>query len=204
MLSYVEYLNLPTTMAIIIIAIFLILQLIGELLEVKGKAVPEFVKVRKYFARRKMEREVIRKMPDILENVQELLDDVRSHYSEDNIMKRDKWIEDVNCKLKKNDELFEELNKKLDMNRGDLINLIIDNKRDAIINFAYVVADESTFVTREQYNRIFKMYKEYEKIIKDNKLTNGEIDVAYRIINESYEHRMKTHTFGENLRGYDI
>lgn len=204
MLSYVEYLNLPTAMAVVLIALFLILQLIGEILEVKGRAVPEFIKIRKYFARRKMEREVIRKMPDILENVQILLDDVRSHYSEDNIMKRDKWIEDVNCKLKKNDELFEELNKKLDMNRGDLINLIIDNKRDAIINFAYVVADEDTFVTREQYNRIFKMYKEYERIIKDNKLTNGEIDVAYRIINESYEHRMKTHTFGENLRGYDI
>ena len=204
MLSYVEYLNLPTAMAIALIVLFLILQLIGEILEVKGRAVPEFIKIRKYFARRKMEREVIQKMPDILENVQILLDDVRSHYSEDNIMKRDKWIEDVNCKLKKNDELFEELNKKLDMNRGDLINLIIDNKRDAIINFAYVVADEDTFVTREQYNRIFKMYKEYERIIKDNKLTNGEIDVAYRIINESYEHRMKTHTFGENLRGYDI
>lgn len=204
MLSYVEYLNLPTAMAVVLIALFLILQLIGEILEVKGRAVPEFIKIRKYFARRKMEREVIQKMPDILENVQILLDDVRSHYSEDNIMKRDKWIEDVNCKLKKNDELFEELNKKLDMNRGDLINLIIDNKRDAIINFAYVVADEDTFVTREQYNRIFKMYKEYERIIKDNKLTNGEIDVAYRIINESYEHRMKTHTFGENLRGYDI
>jgi flagellin-specific chaperone FliS len=204
MLSYVEYLNLPTAMAVALIALFLILQLIGEVLEVKGRAVPEFIKIRKYFARRKMEREVIQKMPDILENVQTLLDDVRSHYSEDNIMKRDKWIEDVNCKLKKNDELFEELNKKLDMNRGDLINLIIDNKRDTIINFAYVVADEDTFVTREQYNRIFKMYKEYEKIIKDNKLTNGEIDVAYRIINESYEHRMKTHTFGENLRGYDI
>lgn len=204
MLSYVEYLNLPTTVAIILIAIFLAIQLVGELLEVKGRAVPEFVKIRKYFARRKMEREVIQKMPEVLENVQELLDDVRSHYNEDNIMKRDKWIEGVNCKLKKNDELFEELNKKLDMNRGDLIELIIDNKRDAIINFAYIVADEDTFVTREQYNRIFKMYKEYERIIKDNKLTNGEIDVAYRIINESYENRMKNHTFGENIRGYDI
>lgn len=204
MLSYVEYLNLPTTVAIILIAIFLVIQLVGELLEVKGRAVPEFVKIRKYFARRKMEREVIQKMPEVLESVQELLDDVRFHYSEDNIMKRDKWIEGVNCKLKKNDELFEELNKKLDMNRGDLIELIIDNKRDAIINFAYIVADEDTFVTREQYNRIFKMYKEYERIIKDNKLTNGEIDVAYRIINESYENRMKNHTFGENIRGYDI
>lgn len=204
MLSYVEYLNLPTTVAIILIAAFLAIQLVGELLEVKGRAVPEFVKIRKYFARRKMEREVIQKMPEVLGSVQELLDDVRSHYSEDNIMKRDKWIEGVNCKLKKNDELFEELNKKLDMNRGDLIELIIDNKRDAIINFAYIVADEDTFVTREQYNRIFKMYKEYEKIIKDNKLTNGEIDVAYRIINESYENRMKNHTFGENIRGYDI
>lgn len=204
MLSYIEYLNLPTFAAIILVALFLVLQLIGEILEVKGRAVPEFVKIRKYFARRRMEREAIKNMPETLKNVQALLDEVNSHYTQDNIMMRDKWIEKVNCKLEQNDELFSELSKKLDMNREDIIDFIIDNKRSAIINFAYIAADEDAFITREQYNRIFKTYKEYEDIIKANNRTNGEIDVAYRIINESYEHRMKTHTFGENLRGYDI
>lgn len=204
MLSYIEYLNLPTFAAIVLVALFLVLQLIGEILEVKGRAVPEFVKIRKYFARRRMEREAIKNMPETLKNVQALLDEVNSHYTQDNIMMRDKWIEKVNCKLEQNDELFSELSKKLDMNREDIIDFIIDNKRSAIINFAYIAADENAFITREQYNRIFKTYKEYEDIIKANNRTNGEIDVAYRIINESYEYRMKTHTFGENLRGYDI
>lgn len=33
-------------------------------------------------------------------------------------------------------------------------------------------------------------------------MTNGEIDIAYHIINESYEQRLKLHSFIEDVRGY--
>ena len=58
MLSYIEYLGLPSTIAIGLVIVFFALQIIGEILEFKGKAVPEFLKVRKYFARKKEEREI--------------------------------------------------------------------------------------------------------------------------------------------------
>ena len=47
MLDYIEYLNIPVKVAIVLIGAFLIMQLVGEILEFKGKVVPEFVKVRK-------------------------------------------------------------------------------------------------------------------------------------------------------------
>lgn len=53
MIDYVEYINIPTKVAIAVIALFFIMQLVGEFLEFKGKVVPEFVKIRKIFARRK-------------------------------------------------------------------------------------------------------------------------------------------------------
>lgn len=59
-------------------------------------------------------------------------------------------------------------------------------------------------VTREQFNRVFKLYAEYEEIIEANGLTNGEVDIAYRIIKESYETHMRNHTFVEDALGYDV
>jgi hypothetical protein len=57
-------------------------------------------------------------------------------------------------------------------------------------------------VTREQFNRIFKQHEEYEDIIKANGIKNGEVDIAYRIISESYETHMRNHSFIEDIRGY--
>ena len=56
MINYIEYLNIPVRVAIIVVAIFFILQVIGELLEFKGKVVPEYIKIRKYFTRKKQEK----------------------------------------------------------------------------------------------------------------------------------------------------
>lgn len=221
MLGYIEYLNLPIKVAIGIVAAFLTMQVVGEFLEFKGKVVPEFVKTRKYFARKKKEREALSKAVELLEKYEEtvqtleevksLLNDIGQHYSKDNIAMRDGWMKEVNehivdseKKRSEQDALMRELNKKLDKNNADTLAILIDNKRSEIIRFASTVVDEKCLVTREQYNRIFKMHKDYETIIKENGLTNGEIDIAYRIIIESYENHMKNHSFIEETRGYDI
>ena len=75
-------------------------------------------------------------------------------------------------------------------------------ERNAIISFASLVIDESKPVTREQFNRIFKVHQEYESIIESNGMTNGEVDIALSIIKESYEKHMRNHTFVEGARGY--
>ena len=57
MISFVEYLNIPVKIALIIIGIFFVIQVIGEILEFKGKVVPEIIKVRKYFQRKRREKQ---------------------------------------------------------------------------------------------------------------------------------------------------
>ena len=57
-------------------------------------------------------------------------------------------------------------------------------------------------MSREEFNRIFKVHTKYEKFLKERGLTNGEVDIAIRIIEESYKQHMKNHTFIEDLRGY--
>ena len=202
MIDYVEYINIPTKVAIAVIALFFIMQLVGEFLEVKGKVVPEFVKIRKIFARRKKERLMMQKMEKTLDQVQLTLDDLNRHYSTDNIHMRDEWIKRVNTKLEQYDISMAELDRKLDKNNSDTLSILIDNKRNAIISFASLVIDENKPVTREQFNRIFKLYQEYEAIIQSNGMKNGEVDIAIRIIREAYENHMRSHTFIEDVRGY--
>lgn len=202
MLNYIEYLNVPSQIAIALIAVLFVLQLIGEFLNFKGKAVPEIMSIRKYFARKKSERKVIRELPDTIQDLKNIVNNIDKHYNADNISMRDKWIDSVNNKLMLEDKLVRELDKKLDEANKDIVSILVDNKRDTIIDFASRVSNSSVLVTKEQFNRIFKLYKEYEDLISKNGLTNGEVDIAYRIIVESYEEHLSNHTFIEDTRGW--
>ena len=207
MINYIEYLGLPVTVGIVIIGIVLVMQLAGEILEFKGKVVPEFMKVRKIFSRRKKER---KETSQTLREVQKLLGEVNAHYSEDNISKRNAWMEWVNERAKVYDESIVEISKNLSNvtealrdNTKLTEEMFIQSSRDRIIDFATKVANENAPVSREEFNRIFKVYDKYEKYLEDHKMTNGEIDIAYRIIKDSYEKHMRSHSFIEDVRGYN-
>lgn len=202
MLNYIEYLNVPSQIAIALIAVLFVLQLIGEFLNFKGKAVPEIMSIRKYFARKKSERKVIRELPNTIQDLKNIVNNIDKHYNADNISMRDKWIDSVNNKLIMEDKLVRDLDKKLDEANKDIVSILVDNKRDTIIDFASRVSNSSVLVTKEQFNRVFKLYKEYEDLISKNGLTNGEVDIAYRIIVESYEEHLSNHTFIEDTRGW--
>lgn len=208
MLGYIEYLNVPTKIALVIVAAFFVMQIIGESLEFKGKVVPEFLKIRKYFNRKKTEKI---DAAQTLKEVKQLLNDVNRHYSADNITKRDDWMNWVNNRAVVYDNSIIEIGKKLsDVTQALKDNtkmteeMFIQNSRDRIIDFATKAGSEDAVVSREEFNRIFKVYDKYEDFLEDRGLTNGEIDIAYQIIKESYEKHMRQHSFVEDIRGYDI
>ena len=202
MINYLEYLNTPTKVGAAIILAFLVMQIIGELLEFKGKVVPEFVKIRKIFIRKNQEKAQIN---DTLRQVQVLLNDVNQHYSVDNITKRDKWMQWVNERAVVYDASVAELTALKDALRSNnelTLDLYININRNRIIDFASKIANDSVVVSREEFNRIFKTYTEYEEILEKHNKTNGEVDVAISIIKDSYTSHMKNHSFIEDTRGY--
>ena len=199
MINYIEYLGLPGAIGITLIAIFLVMQFVGEFLEFKGKVVPEFLKVRKLISRRKKEKHEI---TQTLKKVETILSEVNSHYSSDNITKRNAWMESVNNQFADIYRQQGEFKKMMDENNANTLSLLVDSKRSEIIDFASRVVNSNYTVTREQYKRIFKLYKEYEDLIAKHGLTNGEVDIVYRIITESYEDRLKNNNFVEDIRGY--
>lgn len=203
----IEWLGIPATVAITLVGLFLAMQIIGELLEFKGKVVPEVLKIRKYFKRKKEEKKEADKT---LKEVKKLLEDVNKHYSEDNIAKRNKWMKGVDnraitCGSQMTDmkDALLQVTQALNTNTKMTEEMFVQNSRDRIIDFATKVGDENAVVSREEFNRIFKVYNKYEAFLIEHGMTNGEVDVAYKIINDAYAYRLTHHTFIENIRGYD-
>lgn len=206
MLNYIEYLGIPLQIALILAAIFFVIQVIGEFLEFKGKVVPECLKIRKYFARRKKEKA---ETAQTLKEVKQLLNEVNGHYSADNIAMRNEWMQGVDERLKAYDDSIVEISKNLsDVTQALKDNtklteeMFIQSSRDRIIDFATKTSNENVMVSREEFNRIFKVYAKYEKFLEEHEMTNGEIDIAYQIIKESYEQHLLNHIFIEDIRGY--
>lgn len=206
MLNYIEYLGIPLQIALILAAIFFVIQVIGEFLEFKGKVVPECLKIRKYFARRKKEKA---ETAQTLKEVKQLLNEVNGHYSADNIAMRNEWMQGIDERLKAYDDSIVEISKNLsDVTQALKDNtklteeMFIQSSRDRIIDFATKTSNENVMVSREEFNRIFKVYAKYEKFLEEHEMTNGEIDIAYQIIKESYEQHLLNHTFIEDIRGY--
>lgn len=206
MINYIEYLGIPLKIAIVLVAIFFAMQAIGEFLEFKGKVVPEFFKIRKWFTRRKREKA---EATQTLKDVQVLLNDVNGHYSADNIAKRDGWMKWVNDREEVYDESIKQLREALTEvmqalkdNTKLTEEMFIQSSRDRIIDFATKTSNENVMVSREEFNRIFKVYAKYEKYLEEHKMTNGEVDINYQIIKESYEQRLRDHAFTEDIRGY--
>lgn len=207
--NYIEFFeNLPLWVVIIMMVGFGLMQAIGEILEFKGRIVPEFMKIRKRFARKREEQLALRKMtelmpsfervPETLEKTTSLLQSVDNHYSCDNITMRDKWMSSVNESIDEIHCWMKDMSQKIDRNNEDTLAIRIENMRSTIIDFAYYVSDGERPVTKEQFARVFKMYKEYENIITQNGLTNGEVDIAIRIVKDAYEQHLRGHNFIED------
>lgn len=199
MINFVEYLQLPAQIAVVVIGVIFVMNVIGEILEFKGKVVPEFMNIRKYFSRKRHEK---KETAQTLKEVKQLLGDVNAHYSADNITKRDSWMQWVNNRADVYDTSIVEIKNQLTSVTEVLEELFVQNSRDRIIDFATKVTDGKNLVSREEFNRIFKVHAKYEAFLEDRKMTNGEVDVAILVIQESYAQHMKEHTFLEDVRGY--
>lgn len=204
LISGLEFLNAPTIICLVVVGLFIVLQVIGEIVEFAGKTVPEILKVRKIFKRKKEEKA---EEQQTLKDVQQLLKDVNEHYSTDNISKRNNWMQHINDKELEYDASVKELKalkEKLEINNELTLNLYIESHRNRILDFASKVANEQFIVSQEEFHQIFHIYDEYEKTLKQNNLKNGAIDTAYHIIQEAYQDRLKHQSFLENIRGLPL
>ena len=93
------YVSVPTWLVVGLIVLFLISQIIGEIIELCGKVAPGFMKLRKRAQeKREKERLTEEKMAEMtaaLERSSSVVSKLLSKYDDDNIDKRNRWMHSV-------------------------------------------------------------------------------------------------------------
>lgn len=210
MLEYIkflnDYINVPAKLIVSVVILLLCLQLVGELLEFCGKVAPGFMKLRKK-AKEKLEKErkrdeLLTAATEALKKANQKLDEFTALYDNDNLNKRNIWMRAVDTGISENKNdihsLAEKMEKIYDISMKDHIEAL----RSVILNFANRVSDKNGILTHEEFRRAFAAYEDYEAFLKEHGLTNGQVDVAYRVISEDYADRLRNHEFLEDIRGY--
>ena len=66
----------------------------------------------------------------------------------------------------------------------------IDDMRWEINNFATKVS-EGRPCNKDSFKHCIHVYEKYEKILEENGLENGEVEISMEIINDAYRQKLK-------------
>ena len=66
----------------------------------------------------------------------------------------------------------------------------IEKKRKSILDFCSSLSNNQK-QNNEAFNDIFRTYAEYEQILKDNKLENGQAEESMKFIREKYQAKLR-------------
>jgi hypothetical protein len=201
-INALAYLGIPMTVVACAFALLFVLNIIGSIFDFYGKVWPKIINFRR---RRREKKEEKEKQALLLTDVKTSLDEMKKHYSPEKIAERDAWMTWVNERAKVYDASVKELTEfksTLEVTKELTLDLYINVNRNRIIDFASKVVNEDVIVSREEFNRIFKIYDEYEEILEKYGKTNGEVEVSIRIIRDAYKVHTRNHTFIEDSRGY--
>ncbi len=84
------------------------------------------------------------------------------------------------------EEIKKEIKKLTDM----FIDKEINDMRWEINNFANKVSEGRT-CSKDSYKHCIHTYEKYEKLLEENNLENGEVEISMEIINDSYKQKLK-------------
>lgn len=195
LLKGIEYLGVPATIAIMLVGLFVILQIIGEIVEVFGKVAPEFLKVRKYYSRRKREKQENQQM---IKECKELLSEFNSHYDEDNITKRDKWMSKVDNSVKNSDQFIQKLDTKIDKLLEDnesfkeqldqVKSKVLENEADRLRSELFDCGNRCRRNIRlhpEEMEHMRAVFNKYSNVLHQN----GTGEDEFRFITDYYNHQ---------------
>lgn len=66
----------------------------------------------------------------------------------------------------------------------------IEKKRKSILDFCSSLSNNQK-QNNEAFNDIFRTYTEYEQILKDNKMENGQAEESMKFIREKYQEKLR-------------
>jgi hypothetical protein len=198
----IEFLGVPGWVAIVIVGILLIIQIIGCILDFKGKVVPEIINIRGHLRRKREEKEEeerkAKETVETLAEVKQLLSDVNSHYNKDNITKRNDWMKSVDKSVCDNDKLIQTLDGKIDKLLETNENLkeqlsqvksnVLENEADRLRSELFDCGNRCRRNIRlhpEEMEHIRAVWHKYYNILHQN----GSGEKEFNFITDYYNHQ---------------
>lgn len=99
---------------------------------------------------------------------------------------QEKHKEDVVRSDRRDEEIFADIKRLTQM----FVDKEIDDMRWEIINFATNVS-EGKPCNKDSFKHCIHVYEKYEKILDENGLENGEVEISMELINEAYKEKLK-------------
>jgi hypothetical protein len=99
---------------------------------------------------------------------------------------QEKHEKDIGISDRRDDEIASDIKKLTKM----FVDKEIDDMRWEINNFATKVS-EGKPCNKDSFKHCIHMYEKYERILEDNGLENGEVEISMELINEAYKEKLK-------------
>lgn len=99
---------------------------------------------------------------------------------------QEKHEKDIEISDRRDEEIASDIKKLTQM----FVDKEIDDMRWEINNFATKVS-EGKPCNKDSFKHCIHMYEKYERILEDNGLENGEVEISMELINEAYKEKLK-------------
>ena len=103
---------------------------------------------------------------------------------------QEKHEEDIERSDRRDEKISNDIEKLTQM----FIDKEIDDMRWEINNFAIRVS-EGKPCNKDSFQHCIHIYEKYEKILEENSLENGEVEISMEVINEAYKQKLKNGDF---------
>lgn len=162
-LTKIDFVSLFVAVFVILIGIKVIVSLFEWIVEKLGLET-------KWMRQKREER-------DLLIQTSQGLVELQEHHKDD-MARSDRRDEEISNDIKKLTQIFVEKE--------------INDYRWEIINLADKISGDKTSVSKECLRHAISTYEKYEKIIVENRLANGEVEISIEIIKEAYQKKLKS------------
>lgn len=183
MLGYLEKLDVPERIVLILVALALTVEVINILSKLWGLLAPKLFKISTAASRKKEIEEII------LNNQNEIK------------QLREKHEKDIEESAKMDNELKKEIdktNEKLDKISNLVLDIRIDSMRKTLLDFASTVGSGRK-CTKEQFDEIFSTYEDYESLLEQHGMTNGRVNISMEIVRDQYKYNILHGGFLEDV-----
>lgn len=92
--------------------------------------------------------------------------------------------------IKRSDQRDEEITDDIKKLTQMFVDKEIDDMRWEINNFATKVSEGSP-CNKDSFKHCIHVYEKYEKILEENGLENGEVEISMELINDAYKQKLK-------------